>query len=130
MADIKSLALGKEQTEGRWVPYVEDIEFLIARWNNPAHRSKQHKLSKPHLRQIRKQNTKVGEQVARKAMVGTVLLDWKNIEDNGEPIPFSVEKALEYMTDPAYEHLYTFILGEAMDDEAYMADVIEESAGN
>jgi len=132
LARLESLKLdAAKQVEGRWVEFAAGVRFKIARMNNPKHREKQHKLSRPHLRKLRKMDTALAERIAREAMVGTVLLDWENIEDEkGKSIPYSEKKALELLTAPEFEHIYNFVRDEAADDEEYLLQTHEESAGN
>ena len=60
-----------------------------------------------------------------------LLLDWKNVEDaNGNPVPYSSEKALEFFNNPALKDLYDFVLEMAGEVGNFLQEQHEESVKN
>ncbi len=103
----------KKCNEGIWQHFDNGIEFLIGKKPNTAYSEKLALLSKPYKELIRRQQLprEQDEALTLQAVCGTVVLDWKNIEDDkGVTIPFSEEKALEILSDPLYADVYNWIL--------------------
>jgi hypothetical protein len=63
-----------------------------------------------------------------KMLAKAVLLDWKGlIDDDGKEIPYSMDVALELLTNPEYRRFREFV-NIAADDEAHFQDEIDEEA--
>lgn len=45
------------------------------------------------------------DAIATDALVETILLDWRNVEEGGVPVPYSKEAARQYLTNPDYRPL-------------------------
>ena len=87
----------------------EDVRLRVrGRWN-PEFRAMQAKLQAA-VPNDKKTRTEFGlevsvaesERIITECLIETALLDWENLRetDDGEPIPFSKEKARELLTDP------------------------------
>ncbi len=82
---------------GAWVPYSGDIEFLIARSNNPTYARKLTKLFDRN-RQLLNTKGKAAEDKAQEitieVMAESILLGWKGTFTwKGQPLPYSKENA-------------------------------------
>jgi len=134
MAKLTSIKLDmKKVNEGIWFLFMADIEVLVARKPNSVYLEKLECLMEPHMQNIRngKFTQAQDRELTIEAVVGTVLLNWKNIEDDrGKTIPFSVAEALAILSDPSFEDFYNFILQCAHDREQYRVNSEAEAVKN
>jgi hypothetical protein len=100
------------ENDGQWMTYPE--------FNDPDFGLKVRALTSTLYtdriqKEARRLNNKYGRdpipdeeniQATAKALVDTILLDWKGITDDaGQPIPYSRDLAYDWLTDPAYREL-------------------------
>ncbi len=106
----------EKETGGVWYHVGAGLEILVARTRNTKFRERIRELMRPHLRSIRKGRVEldVVEDMNRQAVAETVLLDWRNLEnDDGTKIPYSKEKALEVLKKhPEFEEIVTECAGD------------------
>lgn len=134
MARLSSLKSdSKKESEGVWVKWEHGVSLLIARLNNPGFQEFIREATRDHTKAIRDgrfENDKM-EEISIEAMAHHVLLGWKNIEgDDGKPLKYSPEVALELMKDPGLRDLYQFVLTQANERALFRQEVEEESKGN
>ncbi len=134
MAKLTSIKTDtKKSIEGVWQLFDAGIEFLIAKKPNHKYEEKLMKLSKPYVQLTRRGQMPVelDREITLKAVVGTVLLNWRNLEDeDGKPIKFTEKKAIEILSDEAYEDLYNWILMTAHSTALYRLEDDEEAGKN
>jgi len=134
MAKLSSIAIDVQKSiDGIWCPFFAGIELKIARANNPAYTKQLEKLEQPYLRQIRTATLDMETRLSlnMQAAAKCILVDWKNIEDeSGNEIPYSSEKALEFLKNPAYVRLNDFVMGKAYDYDLFSQEVKTESVKN
>jgi len=132
MGDIKKLfGTNKEsEIEGIWNDMGDGIEVLVARIGNPEYQKAFQAISKPHRRAIRRGtlNDEVAEKLLVKAMAKTILLDWKGIEEDGAPIPYSYENAMRILME--YKDFRDYVSDIANEMEGYKDEEDEESEKN
>lgn len=119
--------------EGEWEKFGEGIEFLIAGTASPAYQEALRQLMRPHVRDVRRGSIEpaVVEEVTIRAAAQTLLLDWRNIEDDdGNDLSYSSDKAYEIMSDPAYREVYEFVMECARDIGRFREEDLEEAQGN
>ena len=124
----------KEQ-KGVWVEWEEDMELLIARMHNDAMQEyiRQQTIKQGNVRTLRRKNftDEEMEDLTRQAIGRHVLLGWKNIQgDDGEDIPYSVEQAVEWMTNLEFDELRKFVIVTSSDTELYRLEALEDAKGN
>lgn len=113
-----------------------DVKIKVARMNNSEYQAYLSELLGVSGRRItggtlrRMQDQKTRSEAVRKALARHVLLDWKGFTDNGEEVPYSEKKALELLTDPAYQDFYDLVLQSASDEDLFREEEEEEDAGN
>lgn len=83
------------EAEGVWVDLGEGARIKVARAGNPANRKMLQRMMEKHRVTLRSRNLPedVLERITIQVMAETILLGWENIEERGEPVPFSVENA-------------------------------------
>ena len=123
----------EKSEEGRWVkdPWGAGIETLIARAGNKKAREMTVKLSQERLREIKAKRPGVVEEIAKTVAAHCVCKNWRGMDgDDGEPLPYSSETALEIFNDPRYAHYWEHVQGESGLDDEYIAESMEGAAGN
>jgi hypothetical protein len=126
MADLGKVRINVDlSTEGVWLPYIEDIELRIARNGNPRYEECVQRLvqNNPDL-------TRAESEVVDRAMAETVLLDWKNVQVNGEDIPYSVEKAYEFLSDPELRDFRSFVMVQSTTCKQFLKKTQEDAEKN
>lgn len=121
------------EMNGVWIPFVLDIEVLIARARAPKFLEALRKIKK----RARAQNLDVEQMIEEdpKMMAPLVarhiLKGWKNLDgEDGSPIEFSEEKALEILLNPKYIDFYIFVIRESNNAAIFANRKKQEAAGN
>jgi hypothetical protein len=133
MADINKVRTDPEkELQGVWTDFAEGIRLKIARAGNPAYRKLLRELSEPHIKDIRNgtMDEELNSTILKKVRAITILLDWENIEENGQEVSYSKEKALEYFMDPSLRDFYLFVVIESENMDLFRKEVIEEAIKN
>jgi hypothetical protein len=116
---------------GAWVPYSGDIEFLIARSNNPTYARKLTKLfdrNRQLLNTKGKAAEEKAEQITIEVMAEAILLGWKgNFTWKGAPLPYSKENAKTVL---ALKDFRRWVQEKAEDFERFKLVQDEADAGN
>ena len=121
----------KKEIEGIWEDYEEGIRLKIARMGNPLYDEEIYRLSKPVLKRSREIPADELERISKQAVAKYILVDWENIEDDdGNEIPYSSEKALEYFNDHDLRGFYRDIILIANDRNRFRREFIEEAVKN
>ncbi len=105
--------------------------LLIARAENARYREHRDKLLRPVLRRLRagEIDSAEMEDVTIRVFARTVLLGWKNLQDDdGQEIPYSEVKALELMR--SHRDFFLMVQELALDAEMFRARDAEESRKN
>lgn len=93
------------ETDGVWVKIRYGVEVKVARTGNPRAEAWRARLSWDDRRLLDNPDLQKGREervveLVIDAIAETVLLDWRNIEDDdGNPIPWSVAKARELLKE-------------------------------
>ncbi|HBL31851.1 MAG TPA: hypothetical protein DD490_33935 [Acidobacteria bacterium] len=130
--DISKFQTNKAAEEdGVWVDVDGNgTKIKVARINNPRYKKHFQKITKPYKRQIR--NGTLSEDLAEKllvdALASTILLDWKGFTKGGEPFPYSVDNARQFLGESA--DFRDFVSDAANEMENYRAEELEEARGN
>lgn len=130
MADLKKLyGTDKEkENNGVWQDFGDGIKMRIARVGNENYKKLFQRLSKPHRKAIR--GGRLSEEVAEKLMIKclaeTVLLDWENVEVDGELLPYSKDNAFRVLTD--FRDVKESVEDYANDMEIFLQEQREEDA--
>jgi len=129
--DIKKIFStdSKAEQEGVWVDLDKKTAIKVARSGNPKFQKLFRKLTKPYTRAMRSGtlNDDIAEKILIQCLAETILLDWKGIEEDGKKVPYSVEKAIEYL---GIKDFRDFVVSCADDFALYKAEQDEETAKN
>lgn len=117
--------------EGVWVPYKGDVEFLIARYNNPKFRRRlgyYYEKNKRLLDGKGQEAEKKSNEVMAQAMAEGILLDWKGkIAFQGQTLTYSVANATKLLQ---LETFRAWVTKQSQDEETYKVVKDEEDAEN
>lgn len=106
--DLSTFATDPESEEsGVWVDLGDGAAIRVARMGNKKHVKTQRRLMKPHrglLQSGRSLSDDVADAIAVKVTAETILVDWKGLLINGKPVEYSVEKAIEILSDPVFRN--------------------------
>lgn len=120
----------KKEAEGVWVKGEEGAEFLIARANNPAAEKMTTELMRPHRRRARAGTLpdEIQKDISYTVLANTVLLDWRNVKDEGKEVPHSPEAAKRYFVE--MPDFADFIAGYAMETTLFQDREEKARQGN
>lgn len=134
MANIESIKTSiDKENDGVWVDFSMGIQLKIARARNPKYQELLRTLIDPKRVEIREDKISIEgfNDILFQVRAKTVLLDWKNIEDNdGKAILYSPEKALEFLKNPELKDFHTFVVAISENADQYKKDLIEASEKN
>jgi hypothetical protein len=117
--------------EGTWVPAGDGLELLIARLGNEKYKKFLRSRGRHIAVQVRTGNidTPAMTDLQRQAVAHTVLLGWKNLQDDaGQDITFSPGKALELFS--SHSDFFDMVLEFANDASLFREEMQEDSKGN
>jgi hypothetical protein len=66
----------------------------------------------------------------REAVAKTILLDWKDMTENGESVPYSWEKVLAWFRDPEMWRLPEFVVQEARRESNFRKELVRDAIKN
>jgi len=142
MVKLKSIAVDpKAESEGVWLEYVAGFKVKVASTATRAFRDAMEAAMLPYRELIRAdQGKEKGErkftdemrtQVLREVVAKHVLVGWEGLEDDdGQPLPYSPERALELLSDPAMHRLVSWLETVAASEEVYRAERLERDRKN
>ena len=119
----------EKENEGVWLTYDGDIEVKIARFGNDRYQKIAEALYKPVKKQLQRGSlgSKRATELASKAVAKGIIVDWRGIEDDdGNLIPFSEEKAIEFMLNPKLKDFKDWIANESQSIANFENEVLEE----
>lgn len=120
------------EREGVWFDF-NGIGLKIARANQPEYAEELKKLSREVLRgrPVEQMTEAESTIIMRTAAAKHLLVDWRDLEDDdGRPIKYSVDQALEYFSQPQYADFLKFVIAQANKAENYRTARLSESAKN
>ncbi len=92
-----------KESEGAWVPIGGGIEVKVKRagQSNKEFAAEQMKMLKPFSKQIamNTMDMDVLRQINVNLFAKHIIVDWRNVSINGETIPFTKEKFIEFANE-------------------------------
>lgn len=135
--DIKSFDLAREykfnekaEIEGLWESLGAEAQILVAAWNNPNYEKAFIDLPKNVVRRMNrgKLTEKEDHDIMVKIIADTILLDWKNLTDEGKVIKYSKAAAIKMLDK--YSRFYRTVVEIAHDESRYQEEELEDEIKN
>jgi hypothetical protein len=123
----------QDEREGRWFPWKEDAALKVAAFRSPEYREEVRRALKVARRESPTRTLTADQTLdaLKPAAARHLLRDWRGIEgDDGQPLSYSPELALEWFNDPELHHLYAFVLDCAGDVDGFLREQDEADLGN
>ena len=119
------------QDEGVWFPYKGDVEFCIARANNPAYRRRVSYLYEKNRRVLDGKGAEAqakSDEITAIVMGETILMGWKGtVSLKGEVLPYSKANAIKLLSVPLFRE---WVHLRANDEQEYKLQKDEEDHEN
>lgn len=132
MVDVNRLRLDAElEVDGVWHNLGDGAEFKLARLGNPRFVAEYQKVAGPYREQAQRKTLPPEKQqeLMIVAFCRAVLVDWRGLEENGAPLPYSSKKAIELFSQPEFRVLLDRLFALSQDDENYRARTLETDLG-
>lgn len=133
MTDLSSLLLDEEKVDnGIELQWEGDIFLTLAPMHNKRMEEfiRRKTMERSRAGRARRLTDEESEQITNEAVARCVLVGWRNLQQNGEDVPYSWQKALELLTHPGLTHLYRFVMLSSSDDAQYRVELEEDVVGN
>ena len=120
------------EEEGKEIQVDETTTITIARFNNPAFRRMQERISEPYQKAVGrgKITDETAGKILARCMAKHIIKGWKGLTLDGEDIPYSEEKCLELLLDPTLNDFKEQILLESQRIENYREERLEDDLKN
>lgn len=120
--------------DGVWIkdiPGADDLELLVRGSKSSAIRAAyaNKALQERVKRGVKKVNPEEARKVHLSVMAEHVLLGWRNVKDGKKDVPYTVELARDWMTNPLSEFV-EFVDYAVSQVDAGIEEAVEELAGN
>lgn len=125
----KKLRVNPELAKGKWVPFMDDVEFLIASASSPSYRAARRRYfqeARAKLRAGGEAAAEATEEIALKLLAHEVLRGWRNITEDGQPLEYTPAIALKLLRD--YPSIATFV--DSMGDDIKIFQLDEDDRGD
>ena len=132
LVDVRSLMVDlSKESDGVWVEY-NGVELLIASSGKQDFLDAREAILEEHIEAIRNDELTADKltDLAMPAVAEHILLDWKNLSEDGKEVEYSPEQALEYLTDPALKDMRNFILQVSSQRARFRQLVVEDGVKN
>lgn len=113
---------------GVWIPYEDEIEFLVARANTPEYREAVRKITRQNKRQIENgtMSEAKSDRIMADLMAEHILVGWRGLSNNGEEFEYTRENAVAFLSDPQYLDIKEWIMAQAQDAENYRRETAKK----
>ena len=128
--DLNNFATNVELSEeGVWCPVDAVTEIRVARYGNRKFQRLLQKLSAPYKVQMERQMMKddVAEAVFIEALATAILVDWRGMTENGEPLPYSKENAIAVLSNPKLKDFRDLVVSLSQDAEMFRDEEVSEA---
>jgi hypothetical protein len=129
--DITKFDIDESKEQGGvWVDISSDSRLLVAALNNQKQLDYLDRITKPYKRAIKNKtiDKELSDKLYCKSLAKHVLLDWEGMREHGKEVPYSKEKALEWLLE--YPKFRQMVLEIAQDESLYLKEEQEEDEKN
>jgi len=133
MGNINALRTDLDkQVHGTWFPYEAGIELKIARWGNEKFLAAQRQIVEQRKVVLNAKELTDEQRLDanKEAAAQTILLDWRNLDDDSGPVPYSPARALEFFRDPELGAFWTFVFLTSVEEANFRKARLEADLKN
>jgi len=118
------------EVEGVWENIGGDAEILVAAWENPRYMQALRSIPRALRRRLEAGRVSPEEDRALmcKIVAETILLGWKNIQFEGEDLPYSKENAEKVLLK--LPRFYSLVIELAQEESRFLASEKEKTVKN
>lgn len=122
------------EEDGKWIKF-DGFELKIRRLNSKASDKARSEAVKPYQDNIQNNTLtdEAAEEILNKQICYGIIADWRGddiVDDDGKPVPFSGDAALEVFGSQEMKDLKSTILAYSNDAAIYRKKVEDEAVGN
>jgi len=120
------------EEEGKEIQVDTDTTITIARFNNPAFRKMQERISEPYQKAVGrgKITDETAGKILSRCMAKHIIKGWSGLMLDGVEILYSEEKCLELLLDPSLNDFKEQVLLESQRIENYREERLEDDLKN
>lgn len=120
------------EEEGKVIQVDETTTITIARFNNPAFRRMQERISEPYQKAVGrgKISDRQAGKILSRCMAKHIVKGWEGLTLDGEDILYSEEKCLELFLDPSLNDFKEQILLESQRIENFREERLDDDLKN
>lgn len=117
--------------DGVWVPVDLKTSVKIARYGNRKFNRALQRGMKPYKQLIDKEalDDETSDKVFVTAIVEGILVDWRGMVYNGEPLPYSKEAAIKILMNKKLRDFREFVIVTSQDMQLYRDEEVAEAEG-
>ena len=133
MGNINALRADLDrQVNGHWFAFEDGIELKIARWGNEKFLAAQKEALERHkvLLNAKELTDEQKLDANMEAASRTILLDWRNVEEDGVAVPYCAEQALAWFRDKELGAFWTFVFLTSVNEANFRKARIEADLKN
>lgn len=131
MLDIDSLAVDPSAAEeGVWASFM-GAKFKIARHNSDRANQMRAKLTLARWDDITRGDEAaetLAAEIGARVLAESVLLDWKDVTQGGEPVTYTADVGFDYLNNPRFRDLAQFVENFSLNRGNYREKAEEEAA--
>lgn len=136
--DISALKRDSKSIEaGKWVegiPGLENARLCVRGFSSEIvvtrRAAKERIVSKKGRNADGSLKPTIARRVLGEVLHEVVLLDWDGFTHEGKPVPYDVELAKEWCTNPDFEHFADAVTWAALSVDRGITDLVEDVGGN
>lgn len=118
----------KKEETGIWVSFDGETQFLIGSLNSRRYKKAYGRRIEDIRRAKRNIEADAIDEIINDAYAEAILLGWKNVQENGTAVEYSVEKAKWIMAN--CPNVREFILATATNNENFRLAAVQEVKAN
>lgn len=124
--NISDFKVATDKKDGVWLQF-EDAEFLVAYAHRPEFNRVTARIAKKFPAYKLKADPALYQQMTIEIIAECILLDWKNVNDGGVPLPCTLENKLKLL---AIEPFREWISNESRELANFREEALAEDAGH
>lgn len=121
--------------DGAWVSIPDFGDVKIRRWRNKEHSRELVRLSDRRREELKlKPDEDLSEDdslaVAVESACRTIIVDWRGITSDDEPVPYTPETAMEVFNDDSWSDIFPLIVNASAERQNYLEKKKEGAVKN